>query len=99
MFEGQPISILEAYASACLVLATGQDGIRDVFTDAVNGVEILQRCPKSIAATLTRLSRAPGEVVMIATKNHQVAKRSYRVARFTTRMDKILSDTATRNES
>src|SRR5688572_28192161 len=31
MLEGQPISVLEAYAAGCVVVTTGQAGTRDVF--------------------------------------------------------------------
>ncbi len=37
MFEGQPISILEAYASGCIVLTTENGGIKDIFKDQLNG--------------------------------------------------------------
>ncbi len=36
-FEGQPISILEAYAAGCIVIATLNGGIKDIFIDQVNG--------------------------------------------------------------
>jgi glycosyltransferase involved in cell wall biosynthesis len=36
-FEGQPISILEAYASGCYVLTTRNGGIKDIFVDGSNG--------------------------------------------------------------
>lgn len=37
MYEGQPISILEAYASGCVVLTTNNGGIRDIFVEGKNG--------------------------------------------------------------
>ena len=37
-FEGQPISIIEAYASGCIVVTTANGGINDIFNDNVNGV-------------------------------------------------------------
>lgn len=35
--EGQPVSILEAYAAGCLVLTTNIGGIPDIFSDGRNG--------------------------------------------------------------
>ena len=32
-FEGQPLSILEAYASGCIVLTTKKPGIKDIFEE------------------------------------------------------------------
>jgi len=36
-YEGQPITIIEAYAAGCMVLTTDNGGIRDVFTNGDNG--------------------------------------------------------------
>jgi glycosyltransferase involved in cell wall biosynthesis len=36
-YEGQPIAILEAYASGCVVMASSQGGIPGVFSCGVNG--------------------------------------------------------------
>lgn len=36
-YEGQPISILEAYASGCVVLTTNHGGIKDIFINGQNG--------------------------------------------------------------
>jgi glycosyltransferase involved in cell wall biosynthesis len=38
--EGQPISILEAYASGCTVVTTNDRGIGDIFVNGVNGIEV-----------------------------------------------------------
>jgi glycosyltransferase involved in cell wall biosynthesis len=48
-YEGQPISILEAYASGCVVLTTNHSGIFDVFTPGVNGLEVEPQSPTSIS--------------------------------------------------
>ncbi|MBI3584685.1 MAG: glycosyltransferase family 4 protein [Nitrospinae bacterium] len=39
-FEGQPISIIEAYAAGCVVLTTRNGGIQDIFEDEKNGYYI-----------------------------------------------------------
>ena len=39
-YEGQPISILEAYASGCAVITTDHSGIFDIFTDGANGYAV-----------------------------------------------------------
>lgn len=39
-YEGQPISIIEAYAAGCVVLTTKNGGIRDIFEDKKNGFYI-----------------------------------------------------------
>ena len=39
-YEGQPISILEAYAAGCIVITTSQGGINDIFTNNKNGLSL-----------------------------------------------------------
>jgi len=59
--EGQPISILEAYASGCCVLTTQLGGISDIFDDQINGFGIEPNNASSIAVKiefcLTNLER------------------------------------------
>jgi glycosyltransferase involved in cell wall biosynthesis len=97
MFEGQPISILEAYASGCVVLATGQDGIRDVFAQGRNGCEVEQHSPGSIAGVLDEVV-AGGEAPLLsmALDNRRQAEERYRTAIFGARLRRIIegADTA-----
>lgn len=94
MFEGQPISILEAYAAGCVVMTTGQRGILDVFTDGVNGFELVAGSVESIAGTLRRL---PGEVERLkemAVANRRTAGLRYRTSTYTTALTRILEAAA-----
>jgi glycosyltransferase involved in cell wall biosynthesis len=93
MFEGQPISILEAYASGCVVVTTGQDGVRDIFADGINGFEIEKRSPASIAAVLERLGSLP--LAPIAARNRKLAEERHRTAQFTESVARILSGVGT----
>jgi glycosyltransferase involved in cell wall biosynthesis len=91
MFEGQPISILEAYAAACVVLTTGQEGIRDVFRSGVNGVEVAPHAPKALAAALRQqLATDPAALAAMARENRRLAEERYRAARFTDDVARIL---------
>jgi glycosyltransferase involved in cell wall biosynthesis len=94
MFEGQPISILEAYAAGCVVMTTGQRGILDVFTDGVNGFELVAGSVESIAATLSRL---PGDVERLkrmAVANRRTAGERYRTTTYTAALSRILQAAA-----
>lgn len=51
-FEGQPISILEAYASGCFVITTNHSGIPDIFSNNVNGILVEAKSPESINKAL-----------------------------------------------
>jgi glycosyltransferase involved in cell wall biosynthesis len=94
MFEGQPISILEAYASGCVVLTTGQPGIRDVFRDGANGFELQRDRVSSIARILEDLARDPSRLASIAMKNRELADIEYTTRRFNTRLRAIVERTA-----
>jgi FkbM family methyltransferase len=90
MSEGQPISILEAYASGCVVVTTGQDGIRDIFTDGINGFEIECHSSNSIASVIRRICDIREELEPIARRNRQIAAGRYRTQQFTAAVTKIL---------
>jgi glycosyltransferase involved in cell wall biosynthesis len=90
MFEGQPISILEAYASGCVVVTTGQAGIRDVFQDGVHGLEIEPRSPASIGAALERLVADRGALAAIGAANRREAESAYRTTTYTSAVRAIL---------
>jgi glycosyltransferase involved in cell wall biosynthesis len=90
MFEGQPISILEAYASGCVVVTTGQSGIRDVFADGVNGFEVLDGSVESIAAVLSTISGEPDRLREMAVTNRRTAGERYRESMFTESVSRVL---------
>ncbi|MEO5691688.1 MAG: glycosyltransferase family 4 protein [Usitatibacter sp.] len=95
MFEGQPISILEAYAAGCVVLATGQDGIRDVFTDGVNGFEFRPGVPAELRSVLEMLASVSPRLEGISLANRETAGREFTTQLFTRRLAAILESTAT----
>lgn len=94
MFEGQPISILEAYAAGCVVMTTGQRGILDVFTDGVNGFELVAGSVESIAATLSRLPGAVERLEQMAVANRRTAGERYRTTTYTAALTRILEAAA-----
>lgn len=76
-YEGQPISILEAYASGCTVLTTDHSGIFDIFTPGKNGWEIQPRSPESIVTALTTLANEPVAAEKLARRNRAEADLHY----------------------
>lgn len=97
LFEGQPISILEAYASGCVVITTGQDGIRDVFTEGVNGYEIAPNDPGSISLTIKKLLLYSSELLGIAQNNRETAITQYRTDVFTKCVGKVIMSSQNSN--
>jgi glycosyltransferase involved in cell wall biosynthesis len=89
-FEGQPISILEAYASGCVVVTTGQSGIGDIFTAGVNGFEVEPRSTRSIRSVLETMIASPLGLGSIALANRRTAGKAYRTATFNAAVREIL---------
>lgn len=77
-YEGQPISILEAYASGCAVITTDHSGIFDVFNDGDNGFAVAKRSPEAIAAALRRALSSIDDLQRIGLNNAREARIKYR---------------------
>ena len=59
--EGQPISIIEAMAHGCVVVATNYRAIPDMVVDGVTGVLVDYRKPRQIADAIRRLADDPAQ--------------------------------------
>lgn len=89
-YEGQPISILEAYAAGCVVITTDHSGIGDVFVGGVNGYEIAKRSPASIKAAIERVVGEPDRAQLMATANLRAAESSYRTVDYNASLLRII---------
>jgi len=89
-FEGQPVSILEAYASGCVVMTTGQSGIRDIFTPEQNGYEI-EPTATSIKCELQRILQQIDPLMDIALLNHRIANKKYRIISYNKNIHDIIT--------
>jgi glycosyltransferase involved in cell wall biosynthesis len=76
-FEGQPISILEAYASGCVVITTGQSGILDIFKDKENGYMLKEGKSKFIKTALENLINENDQLLSIALFNKKLSDEKY----------------------
>jgi glycosyltransferase involved in cell wall biosynthesis len=94
MLEGQPISILEAYAAGCAVIATGQPGIRDVFEGGTNGFEV-DGTPADIGLALARAAGGTAALLEIALTNRRTADASHRTAHFVAALRRVLEGVPT----
>lgn len=89
-FEGQPISILEAYASGCVVVTTAQSGILDIFEPGLNGFVIEPESPSSIKKVIERLFNQKEEIHNIASYNLLVAYQKFRTSIYSSTVKEIL---------
>lgn len=96
-YEGQPISILEAYASGCAVITTNHSGIRDVFRPEVNGFEVAKRSVADLRSAIERALAEPDCLRQMATHNLQTAVVNYRASEHIRALARILGSVAGRN--
>ena len=75
--EGQPISILEAYATSNLVLTTNHAGIPDIFEDEVNGYYIEKQSATSIVQKIEFLNKNKAILKTIGVKNKRYAQSNF----------------------
>lgn len=57
--EGQPLSIIEAMAHGCVVIATDYRAIPDLVEDGTTGSLVPRQDPRSIAAAIAKLAAEP----------------------------------------
>ncbi|MBW2645781.1 MAG: glycosyltransferase family 4 protein [Deltaproteobacteria bacterium] len=76
-YEGQPISILEAYASGCAVITTDHGGICDIFKDGINGYQIEKKSPISLKRVIEHIIKEPDQLLQIALLNQRIAREKY----------------------
>lgn len=93
-FEGQPISILEAYAAGCALITTDHSGIPDICTDGVNGFIIRPRSVERLRAALVKAVSDPAALEDIAARNLATARQLYRTPVFNDRLENVLAGVA-----
>lgn len=93
-YEGQPISILEAYATGCAVITTDHSGIPDVFRNGVNGFEVQKMSSDSIKSMLEQILEKPEQLQPIAIFNRKIAYEKYRTSIYNASLSKIFENIA-----
>lgn len=90
--EGQPISIIEAYASGCVVCATENGGIPDIFTNEINGFAIGEKSPAGVRSVLQHLLLKKTSLYKIAAQNRKLAESHFRLFQHLNRMVSLLTN-------
>lgn len=86
--EGQPISILEAYATGCAVITDeAVGGIRDVFKSNINGINIKNKDIESIFNGIENIKE-----VNYFEVNYKILKEKYIKDKFIKRLEKIIGE-------
>lgn len=89
-YEGQPISILEAYAAGCAVITSAHSGIPDVFSDRINGLLIEMRSVESIRSAIVYALANKEFLRTCAQHNLEDAEIRYRSDRYSSRLEETL---------
>jgi glycosyltransferase involved in cell wall biosynthesis len=90
-FEGQPISILEAYATGCIVVTTSHSGIPFIFSHLVNGYEVKKKSPQSIVTAITYLVENKHLFMRIGNYNKNYAFSNFQTKVFENRIKTVLN--------
>jgi glycosyltransferase involved in cell wall biosynthesis len=69
--EGQPLSIMEAFANKCIVITTSEGGIKDFVHDGKNGYIVEPRSVTSIVNAIKTVATDGKEL------NHSIIERNY----------------------
>ena len=93
--EAQPVVLLEAMATANIILATNVGGIPDIFVNGKNGFTIDTNNPSQIADTIMKIyeNSTNQELNAILIKNHYEVKQKYTEKKFFENLYNILMDT------
>jgi glycosyltransferase involved in cell wall biosynthesis len=89
--EGQPISLLEAYAAGCVPLTTVPPGIRDIFDPPVQGFALAEGSAAAVAQGLGQVLAARPRLAAIALANRALADRRYRLTTFSNSINAVIS--------
>ena len=96
-YEGQPISILEAYASGCVVMTTNHGGVSDIFKNRVNGFEVRKKSAVSIKRKLEQILKKPEQLLPMALSNREIVYEKYRTSTYCSSLRKLFETIAELN--
>jgi glycosyltransferase involved in cell wall biosynthesis len=89
-YEGQPISILEGYASGMVVMTTNHSGIPTIFKDKTNGYLVETQSKDAIKEVLKKILEERNTLVDIAISNFEEAKDKYEINRYKNKLYQII---------
>jgi len=90
-FEGQPFTILEAYAAGCMVITTNHSGIGQVFKDGVNGCQVEKASVSSVNEALVRCVKEKTSLVDYGRHNNLEARVKYNEQGYLLRQQEVLN--------
>lgn len=98
LFEGMPLSVLEAMAAGCPVVATAVDGTRDVIRHDSTGLLVSPHDPDALAAAIVRLLGKPSERAELARAARRHVEANFSAALMASQYSREYEDLLTRPE-
>lgn len=89
-FEGQPFSIIEAYAAGCFVITTDHSGIKEIFASGLNGYVVKKKNVDDLVSVLYRVIQNKNKISSIGLFNSNMAKTKYTAEVFCKKMEKVI---------
>jgi glycosyltransferase involved in cell wall biosynthesis len=91
-FEGQPISILEAYATGCVVVTSNHSGIPFIFKDKINGYMVEKGSVESLKSAFEIILANQNNLELISFNNRNEAVEKYRTEIYQNAFSKIFKN-------
>jgi len=97
--EALPVSLLEAMAEGCPVIATRVGGIPDVITDEVDGLLAPAGNPEALAAAISRVLREPAFARSLGNAARETIANRYAAERSLERLEQLYAGLGVRREA
>jgi glycosyltransferase involved in cell wall biosynthesis len=97
--EALPVSLLEAMAEGCPVIATRVGGIPDVITDEVDGLLVPAGNPEALAAAISRVLRDPAFARSLGNAARETIANRYAAERSLERLEQLYAGLGVRREA
>jgi glycosyltransferase involved in cell wall biosynthesis len=97
--EGLPVSLLEAMAAGCPVIATPVGGIPDVITDGIDGLIVPAGDPEALAHAIQRVLRDPAFARSLGNAARETIANRYAAGRSLERLEQLYAGLGVRREA
>jgi glycosyltransferase involved in cell wall biosynthesis len=95
-FEGVPVSVIEALAVACPVVATDVGGVREAVRNGQTGLLVPPRDDAALAEAIARMIESPETAAAMGHAGQTLVKTLFGVDRFLREHDKYIREVAAR---
>jgi glycosyltransferase involved in cell wall biosynthesis len=97
--EGLPVSLLEAMAAGCPVIATAVGGIPDLITDGIDGLLVPSGHPEALAHAMERVLQDPAFARRLGNAARETVAHRYAAERSLDRLDRIYAGLGVRRQA